>query len=58
MAASLYKLGIIVEVYRLREAGQLAFDDRLLLTEADFAQAEGESFQVGDWVPSATYSSI
>lgn len=51
-AASLYKLPIMVELYRQRDAGLLSFDDAIQLTETYFNEGE-DSFSRGDlgaWV--------
>jgi beta-lactamase class A len=46
-AASLYKLAIMVEVYRRQEEGGLTFDDTVELTCAHFNEGE-DSFLLGD----------
>lgn len=46
-AASLYKLGVAAEVYRLRKAGKLSFSDPLIITRE--ALADGDTlFAAGD----------
>ncbi len=50
-AASLYKLGIMVEVYRQRETAGLEFSERLYLDPAFFVEDYGEGFSAGDAVP-------
>jgi beta-lactamase class A len=50
-AASLYKLGIMVEVYRQRETKGLEFSEQLYLDPAFFIEDYGEGFSVGDAVP-------
>lgn len=37
-AASLYKLGIMVETYRQRDAGMLTFDDQIVLQDYHFSE--------------------
>ncbi len=46
-AASLYKLAIMVEIYRQQAVGDLAFDDLIELTGSHFAEGE-DSFSMGD----------
>lgn len=46
-AASLYKLGIMVEVYREQAEGLLSFDDSIELTEGYFHEG-ADSFGLGD----------
>ncbi len=50
-AASLYKLAIMVELYRRREAGTLAFAEELVLDPAFFLEDAGEGFAVGERAP-------
>ncbi len=56
-AASLYKLGIMVEVYRQRDAGQLSFDDVVTLYPGYFLEDDsvyGYDFNVYDDIPVGT----
>jgi beta-lactamase class A len=39
-AASLYKLGIMIEVYVQRETGMLSFDDGVVLEQGYFTRAK------------------
>jgi beta-lactamase class A len=50
-AASLYKLGVMLEVYRQREAGSLDFAETLYLYPEFFIDDEGDGFVPGDSVP-------
>lgn len=49
-AASLYKLAILVEVYRQRQSGRLAFDDVLRIEPEHLSESAGEILQLGDEV--------
>jgi beta-lactamase class A len=53
-AASLYKLAIMVEAYRQREAGWLDFAEELTLDPAFFLEDAGEWYAVGGVVPVET----
>ena len=53
-AASLFKLAVLYEVERQIDAGIIARDERVYLTEADYAQDLGTS----DWLPSADDGSL
>ena len=50
-AASLYKLGIMVELYRQREAGWLSFDETITLLPAYFEEGADVYDAIGTAVP-------
>lgn len=50
-AASLYKLAVMVEVYRQRESGRLAFDDLVLIEPEHLIGSPADTLYLGQEVP-------